>query len=642
MKLLFKTAFQDPKIKCLVFFAVLSMIFLTLASQLEIFALGVITKKTPGFFEMFAPISDGKLVPQDQVTFDAVAERWNAIAGAPTEPITKDQAIHYVSGQKSRDFIGRASLFFDQLFSLSDNIENLALFFIVVALLKAMTLFFYRYVAKLIAIFVSKDLRQRYFEHIQLLPMSFYQKYQIGSLSSRVVTDAFLISESMNACLVNYIQTPFTVVTTLTLCFLTSWQLSLIMFLGFPLIVFPIFFIARRIKKVSKQILSNQEGFLSLLIDFISGIQTVKVFSMEGFSLRKFVEQNDKLAALEKKSARYDVSSRPIVHTIAMSFLATALIYGLYVLQMNISEVIFFCGLLYVFYEPIKKFAEENNNIQRGVAAAERMMEVLDLKPLIEDREGAKNLEGFKERIEFDNVWFRYDEEWVLKGLSFTVEKGKTVALVGPTGAGKSTVIQLLPRLYDVNSGEIRIDGTPITHYTQKSLRDALAIVPQKPFLFVDSVASNVSYGQKFTLAQVQNAAAKAYADEFIRRLPQGYNTILAEAGKDLSGGQQQRLTIARALFKNAPILIMDEATSALDAVSEEHIKTAIHGLRGEVTQMIIAHRLSTIEDADKIIYIDGGVKIAEGTKEELLQTCSGFRLMWETMHKHQRTSSEE
>lgn len=634
MNLLFKTAFKNPKIKILVLFTIFSMIFLTLASQLEIFALGVITKKGPGFFELFAPVVDGKLAPQEQLSFDEVAHRWYEIADSSQEFMTQDQAIAYVASYKPLDFIGRLSQFFDHYFRLSDNVSHLAFFFIAVALVKAVTLFFYRYLAKLIAIVVSKDLRQGYFEHIQTLPMSFYQKYQIGSLSSRVVTDAFLISESINACLVNYIQTPFTVVTTLTLCFLTSWQLSLIMFLGFPLIVFPIFFIARRIKKVSKQILRNQEGFLSLLIDFISGIQTVKVFSMEEFSLRKFVEQNNKLAALEKKSARYDVSSRPIVHTIAMSFLATALIYGLYVLQMGISEVIFFCGLLYVFYEPIKKFAEENNNIQRGVAAAERMMEVMELKPQIEDRDGAKLLTEFNDKIEFDNVWFRYDDAWVLKGLNFTVEKGKTVAIVGPTGAGKSTVVQLLPRLYDVEKGEIRIDGVPITHYTQKSLREIFAIVPQKPFLFVDSIASNVSFGQKFTMAQIQNAATKAYADEFIRRLPTGYNTILAEAGKDLSGGQQQRLTIARALFKNAPVLIMDEATSALDSVSEDHIKKAIDNLRGEVTQIIIAHRLSTIENADKIIYIDAGVKIAEGTREELLQICPEFKLMWEMMNK--------
>ena len=225
--------------------------------------------------------------------------------------------------------------------------------------------------------------------------MDFYHQHNMGSLSSRVVGDAALVAEALNACLVNYLQTPFTVLSTLTLCFLTSWQLSIITFVGFPLIVLPIIFLAHRVKRISKQIQKNQESFASVLIDFLAGIQTVKVFAMEDFSLKKYREQNTKMAALEQKSARYDLSSRPIVHTIAMFFLATALLYGLYVLQMNVSEVLVYCGLLYVFYEPMKKFAEENTHIQRGIAAAERMQEVMDLQPKIQDRCGAGDLRDF-------------------------------------------------------------------------------------------------------------------------------------------------------------------------------------------------------------------------------------------------------
>ena len=280
--------------------------------------------------------------------------------------------------------------------------------------------------------------------------MKFYQKHNIGSLSSRAVGDASLIAEALNACLVNYLQTPFTVLSTLVLCFLTSWQLSLIIFFGFPLIIYPIIFLARRVKRISKQIQKNQETFASVLIDFLAGIQTVKVFAMEDFSLKKYREHNNKMAALEQKSARYDLSSRPIVHTIGMFFLATALLYGLYVLQMNVSEVLVYCGLLYVFYEPIKKFAEENSHIQRGIAAAERMQEVIGLQPHIQDSKGAIILDTLSEAIEFENVWFSYESKWVLKGVSFTVRKGETVALVGPTGSGKSTIVQLLPRLYDI------------------------------------------------------------------------------------------------------------------------------------------------------------------------------------------------
>ena len=298
---------------------------------------------------------------------------------------------------------------------------------------------------------------------------------------------------------------------------------------------------------------------------------------------------------------------------------------------MKVSELVVFVGLLHLFYEPVKKFADENANIQKGAVAAERMFEVLDIKPQIQDLPSAIHLKKFEKAIEFENVWFKYDEKWILKGLSFNVKKGETVALVGGTGVGKSTIVQLIPRLYDIQKGEILVDSKPIQSYTQKSLREQISFVPQKPFLFYDTVAANIAYGRSFSEEEIIHAAKKAHAHEFINLLPKTYDTMLAETGKNFSGGQQQRLAIARALVKNAPILILDEATSSLDAVSENKIKMAIRELHGEITQILIAHRLSTIEYADRIIYLHEGQKIAEGTKEELLETCPEFRLMWET-----------
>lgn len=634
MRQLLSTAFRDRQHRFLLVLTLISMCLLTVASQLEIFSIGVITKKGPGFFDLFAPIHEQRLKPSDEVTKEQFEQRWQQIDTQGAGVVTKADALLFLEKWKGGDIIEDALRQMNRVFPISDNMRNLAILMIVVALFKAVTLFTQRYTTRLIAIRISRDLRQNYFEHIQSLPMSFYQQHNIGSLSSRVVGDAAMIAEAVNACLVNYIQTPFTVVSTLTLCFLTSWQLSMIVFFGFPMIILPIVYLSRAVKRVSKQIQRNQERFSSVLIDFLAGIQTVKVFAMESFSLKKYQEMNQRMAMLEQKSARYDLASRPIVHTIAMFFLVSALLYGLYVLQMSISEALIYSGFLYIFYEPIKKFAEENSHIQRGIAAAERMMEVMHLKPQIEDSPGSLSLDEFKDVIEFDQVWFKYEERWALKGISFTIHKGQTVAIVGPTGAGKSTIVQLLPRLYDIQKGEIRIDGKPLAAYTQKSLRERIAFVPQRPFLFLDTVAQNIAFGRDFTLEQIQTAAQKAYADEFIQQLPQGYETELHEGGKNLSGGQQQRLAIARALVKEAPILIMDEATSSLDSISENHIKTAIHHLRGQVTQIIIAHRLSTIEDADKIIYVEQGMKVAEGTKEQLLQSCLGFRQMWEMMHR--------
>lgn len=632
MKKLFLSALGNPKHRYLFIFTVFAMCALTIATQLEVLAIGVMTKKGPDAFELFAPIKEGALQRVDAIDRKTVDERWGEMTHS--DILTKEEARDFIANMKSSDRIQQAINVIDRYFPISNSLRHLAIVLVFVALFKAVTLFAHRFATRVLAIRVSRDLRQEYFEHIQSMPMEFYQNYNIGSLSSRVVGDSSMIAEAVTAVLTNYLQTPFTVVSTLILCFYTSWQLSLIVFLGFPLIVIPIVYISGRVRKISRQIQQNQEQFTSVLIDFLSGIQTVKVFSMEDFSLKKYKEQNEQMARLEKKSARYDLSSRPVVHTIAMSFLSISMLWGLYVLKLSVPEALFFCGLLYVFYEPVKKFAEENSRIQRGIAAADRMYDVMSVKPCITDRPDAVKLTEFKESIEFDNVSFRYGNEWILNNLSFSVKKGETVAIVGPTGAGKSTIVQLIPRLYEPQSGEIRIDGLPIESYTQKSLRDQIAFVPQRPFLFIDTVAANVSFGCPYTLEKVKEAAVKAHAHEFIERLPNRYDSILSETGKNLSGGQQQRLAIARALFKDAPILILDEATSALDTVSEHGIKTAIAALRGQMTQIIIAHRLTTIEDADKIIYLEGGQKIAEGTKDELLKCCPGFRQMWNAMHQ--------
>lgn len=636
MRTLFRSAFAQGH-RLLIAFTLIAMCLVTFANQLEIFALGVITQKGPDFFELFAPVKEGKIVTTDSLTFEQVEEKWRVIASAPDAPITKADANQYITTVKKNDFIGKMLAAVDNWIPVSKNLMALAGFIAIVALFKAITLFTHRFLTRLVAIRVSRDLRQQFFEHIQAQPMSFYQQYNIGTLSSRVMSDSAMIAEAVNACLVNYFSTPFTVITTLVICFLTSWRLTLVIFVGFPLILIPIFLLARRVKRISKQIQQNQERFASVLLDFISGIQTVKVFAMEQFSLRKYKELNSQMAHLEQRGARYDVSTRPIVHTIGMFFLATALVYGLYVLQMSVSEVLFYCGLLYVFYEPIKKFAEENSHIQRGIAAAERMQEVMSLRPQIQDEPGSIPLQKFEKDIEFKDVWFKYGDDWVLKGVSFKVNKGETVALVGPTGSGKSTIVQLLPRLYEPQKGEILIDGKSINKFTQHSLREQIAFVPQKPFLFLDSVASNIAFGRSFSREEVQQAAIRAYADEFITLLPQGYETELNVGGSNLSGGQQQRLAIARALVKKAPILVLDEATSSLDNISEARIKSAMRELKGQVTQIVIAHRLTTIEDADRIIYLEHGVKVAEGTLEQLLQICPGFKRMWD--HTHQKIS---
>ncbi len=636
MKLLLKAALRARRHFSLFLVTLGTLIGLTLASQMEMFSIGVIADTGTDFFALFASKNE-KGEQNEHVSLEDVQEKWRKIDGGGDGVITKDDVQSYMIKRTGNNPLKRVMYQIKRTFHFEHNMKAFITLLLLVAVTKAFFLFFSRYSTQILSIRISRDLRQQYFDHIQHQPMSFFQKYNIGTLSSRVSGDANQIAASMNSFMINYIQAPFTILSTLIACFWMSWQLSMVIFFGLPMVILPVIFVTRKVKQITRQLQKNQERFTSVLIDFLSGIQTVKVFSMEAFSFKKYQEQNVQMAKLESKTAKYDLLTRPILHMITTFCIATVLIVGLYILEMRISELIVFLGLLNLFYEPVKKFAEENSNIQKGVVAAERMNEVLSLKPQIMDLPGSTSLRGFENALEFENVWFRYDDKWILKDLSFTVKKGETVALVGGTGVGKSTIVQLIPRLYDIQKGSIRIDGKEIHSYTQQSLREHIAFVPQKPFLFYDTVAANISYGKPFSLKEIVKAAKKAHAHEFIKDLPEKYETMLAETGKNFSGGQQQRLAIARALVKNAPILILDEATSSLDAISENKIKMAIKELHGEVTQILIAHRLSTIEYADRIIYLKNGQKAAEGTKEELLKTCPDFRHLWETHFRTQR-----
>ncbi len=594
------------------------------------------------FFDLFAKEKKGRIYSSDSVSLNDVVSKWKKIDAENNGVITKKDASLYMIRKKQSNPMNGIVRKLTIEFDLEENFNTLIGILIAVAMIKAVMLFFSRYCSQLLSIRLTRDLRMQFFEHIQTLPMSFYNRHNIGSLSSRAVGDAGQIASSLNSCMTNYIQTPCTIVASLLACFYISWELSLIIFIGVPLIVLPVVFLTRRVKRISRQLQRNQESFASVLLDFLSGIHTVKIFAMECFSLRKFRQQNEQMAYLETKSAKYSLLTRPVLHAISTVCMATVVLVGLYMLNMTVPELIVFVAVLHAFYEPVKKFAEENANIQRGVVAAERMYEVLQLKPPCADMDGKVAFNTFSKAIEFDNVSFKYEDRWILKALSFVVEKGTSVAIVGPTGAGKSTIVQLLPRLYTVQEGEIRVDGIPINEYAVKSLRENIAFVPQKPFLFYDTVAENIAFGRNFSMDEIIMASKKAHAHEFIINLPGQYNTLLAETGKNLSGGQQQRLAIARALVKNAPILVMDEATSSLDAISENRIRQAILELHSKITQLLIAHRLSTIEHVDKIIYLQDGMKTAEGSKEELLRKSPHFRLMWENFHRLRDTAKEE
>lgn len=631
MKHLYNFTIRDRKNILILTFSLIAALFFTVSTQLEMFSLGLITKRGPDVFELFGTEEKGRLKSESSISKERLLNRFSEITKPDSDVMTREDVNIFLEKSEREGVVDRGWTFIQKYLPIDKSVSALILVLVSVALMKAITLFCYRFGTKAFSIRMSRDLRRSYFEHIQKLPMSFYLKHNIGALSSRAVNDGYVIADGINSMLINYIQTPFALISTICLCFAISWKLSFAIFFGLPLIIGPIIFLARRIKKISKDIQKKQEAFSSILIEFISGIQTIKLFSMETFSMKKYDEQNKQLAALELKSARYDISSRPILHAVGMICLITALLFGLLGLGLPLHEVLFFCGLLSAVYEPLKKFAEENGRIQRGIAACERMWEVLSIPPereaLLES--GKLAHVPFNHNIEFSNVSFGYtDAKPVLQNISLSIPHGSMVAIVGATGSGKSTLVSLMTHLFTPQQGSITIDGTPLDDFQESALRKCISVVPQKPFLFHDTVMENIRFGQPFTEKEVHDACKKAHADIFIKDMPLEYNTILAESGKTLSGGQMQRLAIARALVKNSKILILDEATSSLDALSEHHIKEALRELKGSITQIIIAHRLSTIEEADHIIVLEEGKKIAEGTFEQLLQNCPEFALM--------------
>ncbi len=589
--------------------------------------LGALTSIGCDAFELFAHNEKG-----DRFTLDDVQERWDEIDRKHEGVITKTQAAHYLAKKSNRNPLTLVMRWLSHHSRWRNSLLALVGVMIGIAVIKGLALFWSQYLKEIVTVKVSRDLRWQYFDHIHKMPLEFYQKYDVGSLSSRINIDSLQIAEGISAGMTAFLQTPFTLISSIILCLYISVPLSLFVFLSFPVFILPLIFFAKRVKKTSRHLLRNNERLTRVLIESFSGIQTIKLFAKEAFTLSRFHKQNQEMAGLQTKSARYAYLARPILHMASILLLAGIMLFGIFVANLRLAEILVFCGLAYLMYEPIKKLADENLRVQRGVAAAERMQEVMQIEPKITDREGAIELTEFKESIEFDDVWFRYGDRWVLRGVSFTVQKGEVVALVGATGAGKSTLVHLLPRLYEPEKGEIRIDGRPLHDYTQSSLRRLAAFVPQKPFFFLDTVAENIAFGSQYSKSEIIQAASRAHADEFIEALPRKYETLLAEGAKDLSGGQQQRLAIARALVCQAPILVLDEATSSLDAVSEAKIKKATNDLRGSITQLIIAHRLSTIEDADKILFLEDGAVTAQGTKDELLESCAGFREMWDLM----------
>jgi len=501
--------------------------------------------------------------------------------------------------------------------------------FLIVGFCKAVFLFMNKYLTKILAVRICRDLRNQCFAHIQTLPLSFFSTYDRGKLSTRVITDANQISLSLNSFVINYIHMPFIVISTLSICLLLSWKLTLLIFLAGPAIIFPLKWITKKIRRVAFSMQKGQESFTSVIINHLSGIFTIKSYQLETYSRGKYEYENARMVFFDERVGKYDMMTRPITHFVMTCLLLSIFGVGMHVLELTFPDMIVYCGVLHMLYGPFKQFSEENASVQKGVVAATRLFDIMQ-EPSEDKAEHKEAISKFSRSIIFDNVTFSYLEQPVLENISFEINKGDVLAITGSTGSGKSTLLKLFSKLYEVDSGLILIDGRDVKDTQLTSLRNQFALVAQEPFFFNDTVRANLIFNEDVSEEKIIEMAKKACIHEFIMSLESGYDTVIEEMGKNLSGGQKQRLALARALLRNAPVLLLDEATSSLDAVSESLISKGLSDLKGEVTQIIVAHRLSTIQHADKILFLEHGKIKAFGTLGEVMVKAPGFAAMWE------------
>ncbi|NCS88424.1 MAG: multidrug ABC transporter [Ignavibacteria bacterium CG2_30_36_16] len=477
-----------------------------------------------------------------------------------------------------------------------------------------------------------KDLRDAAYRHLHELPMSYFKKERVGNLISRITNDVNVIQSSISAAFLNMIREPLSIIVFLGIAVSISWRLTLLALVILPFSMLIIAWIGLKLRKQSAVIQAKMADITSILQETISGVKIVKAFGMESYENKKFSDETRSFFKMMLRIVRIRNASSPITEFLSVVVGVVIIYYGgVLVLEENTIKASQFLGFLFAIFQmmpPIKELSSVNNRIQESSAAGDRIFEILDTKPAISNIKNPKSLTGFNSEIVFNNVSFHYEdsEELVLKKLNFSVKQGEILALVGPSGGGKSTLVDLLPRFYDPTEGKILIDGIDTKETKLEDLRALMGIVTQETILFNVSVTNNIAYGLKnYSFEKVVDAAKAANAHNFIMELPKEYDTIIGERGLKVSGGQRQRLSIARAILKNPKIMIFDEATSALDNESELLVQEAIERMMVNRTTFVIAHRLSTIRNATRILVLEKGKIIQEGKHEELIKDEKGL-----------------
>ena len=481
-----------------------------------------------------------------------------------------------------------------------------------------------------IGVSMVRDLRRDTYEKLLRQSSRFYSESSTGDLISRMLSDVEQIQIAFGNNLTDLVQGSLTLLLVLAYVFSLNARLALVAFLLAPLVLLPIVYNARRLGRAATAARERLGQMGALLSETLRGHRVIKTYGMEEFEAQRFAEANERYFRVTRRTVRLQALNSPLIEILAGIGFSALFIYAaaqIHANRMRVGDLFSFLAALMMMYKPLKDVTRINMAVQIALSAAARVFELMDREIEGTDKPGARPLPSLADAIRYENVTFAYGEEPVLCDLTLTIRRGETVAIVGPSGAGKTTLVNLLPRLYDPTAGRITLDGIDLRHGTLSSLRGQISLVTQETILFDSSARENIAYGQISPPEERVRAAARAaYADEFLERLPAGYETRLLEDAGRLSGGQKQRLAIARALYKDAPILILDEATSQLDAESEALIARAFVNLMKDRTTLVIAHRLSTVRRADRIVVLDRGRIVESGTHEELLTRRGLYR----------------
>src|ERR1043166_8474006 len=518
---------------------------------------------------------------------------------------------------------------------------------LVIAIFGAVSSYFEKYLTTSVGQWVMHDLRRVLYSHIQRLSLSYHDQKRTGDLISRVTTDIDAVQSLISQVLLGLLVNILTLVGMMLVMFYLNWAFTVIALLVAPALFFVVYHYTHRIKDASRAMRRQEGEVVSVLEEVLSSIRVVKAFAREDYEQKRFERESRQSVEKALRARNFKAKLPPLVEIIVACGTCLVLWYGARLVlagSLTGGELLVFLLYLGKMYKPMRELSKMTDTISKADVGWERIREVLENETQVRDLPTAKPAPRFKGRIDYEHVRFAYNGNGaVLEDLTLNIEPGQMVALVGPTGAGKTTIVSLLPRFYEINGGAIRIDGTDIRKFKQKSLREQISFVLQETLLFRATVAQNIAYGKpQASHEEIVRAARLANADEFIDRMADGYETMIGERGLTLSGGQRQRITIARAIIRDSPILVLDEPSAGLDAESEKLVFDALGNLMEGKTSIVIAHRLATVRRADVIFVIDRGRVVEQGTHEELIAQGGLYSRLYELQFKGDEEPSRE